>query len=102
MLASAPLVLSSIPRRRSAPSETSSPIDSESGETQLRLGRQRHGIAPLGELLQSITGIRLTHVPYKGTAPAITDLLGGQVQMMFSVIPTALPQIKAGNCAPSP
>ena len=48
-----------------------------------------------GELLQSLAGIKLTHVPYKGTAPAITDLLGGQVQIMFSVIPAALPQIKA-------
>lgn len=50
-----------------------------------------------GELLQALAGIRLTHVPYKGTSPAITDLLGGQVQMMFSVIPPALPQIKAGR-----
>ena len=50
-----------------------------------------------GELLQALAGIRLTHVPYKGTAPAITDLIGGQVPMMFSVIPTALPQIRAGK-----
>jgi tripartite-type tricarboxylate transporter receptor subunit TctC len=50
-----------------------------------------------GELLQALAGIKLTHVPYKGTAPAITDLLGGHVQMMFSVIPAALPQINAGK-----
>jgi tripartite-type tricarboxylate transporter receptor subunit TctC len=50
-----------------------------------------------GELLQALAGIRLTHVPYKGTSPAITDLIGGQVPMMFSVIPTALPQIRAGK-----
>jgi tripartite-type tricarboxylate transporter receptor subunit TctC len=50
-----------------------------------------------GELLQSLGGIRLTHVPYKGTSPALTDLLGGQVQMMFSVISAALPQIRAGK-----
>jgi tripartite-type tricarboxylate transporter receptor subunit TctC len=36
-------------------------------------------------------------VPYKGSAPAMTDLLGGQVQLMFSDAPTALPQIKAGK-----
>jgi tripartite-type tricarboxylate transporter receptor subunit TctC len=50
-----------------------------------------------GELLQALAGIKLTHVPYKGTSPAITDLIGGQVPMMFSVIPTALPQIRSGR-----
>ncbi len=50
-----------------------------------------------GELLQALGGIKLTHVPYKGTSPALTDLLGGQVQMMFSVISPALPQIRAGK-----
>ena len=50
-----------------------------------------------GELLQSLSGAKLTHVPYKGTSPALTDLLGGQVQMMFSVISAALPQIRAGK-----
>jgi tripartite-type tricarboxylate transporter receptor subunit TctC len=50
-----------------------------------------------GELLQVLAGIKLTHVPYKGTSPAITDVIGGQVPMMFSVIPTALPQIRAGK-----
>src|SRR5262245_59453318 len=49
------------------------------------------------ELLQNTGGIKLTHVPYKGTSPAITDLLGGQVQMMFSVIPPALPYISTGR-----
>jgi tripartite-type tricarboxylate transporter receptor subunit TctC len=49
------------------------------------------------ELLQSMGGIKLTHVPYKGTSPALTDLLGGQVQMMFSVLPPALPHINSGR-----
>ena len=49
------------------------------------------------ELLQSMAGIKLTHVPYRGSAPALTDLLGGQVQIMFSVIPPVLPQINAGK-----
>ena len=48
-----------------------------------------------GELFKNMAGISITHVPYKGTSPAITDLLGGQVQMMFSVIPTALPYVQA-------
>jgi len=50
-----------------------------------------------GELLQSMSGVKLTHVPYKGTAQAMTDVLGGQVPMMFSVISPALPQIRAGR-----
>ena len=52
------------------------------------------------ELLQTMAGIKLTHVPYKGSSPALTDLLGGQVQMMFSVIPPVLPHINAGKLRP--
>ena len=50
-----------------------------------------------GELFNMQAGTHLLHVPYKGSAPAMTDLLGGQVQFMFSDAPTALPQIKAGK-----
>jgi tripartite-type tricarboxylate transporter receptor subunit TctC len=50
-----------------------------------------------GELLQLMTGIQMTHVPYRGTAPALNDLLGGQVQMVFCTIPSAIQYIKAGT-----
>jgi tripartite-type tricarboxylate transporter receptor subunit TctC len=50
-----------------------------------------------GELFNMHAGTQLVHVPYKGSAPAMQDLLGGQVQMMFSDAPTALPQMKAGR-----
>jgi tripartite-type tricarboxylate transporter receptor subunit TctC len=50
-----------------------------------------------GELLQLMTGIQMTHVPYRGTAPALHDLLGGQVQMVFCTIPSAIQYIKAGT-----
>ena len=50
-----------------------------------------------GELFNMQAGTTLLHVPYKGSAPAMTDLLGGQVQLMFSDAPTALQQIKAGK-----
>ena len=44
-----------------------------------------------GELLQLMTGIKMTHVPYRGTAPALTDLISGQVQMVFCTIPVGDP-----------
>jgi len=50
-----------------------------------------------GELFKYMAGVNLIHVPYHGSTPAITDLLAGQVQVMFDVTPTALPQIRAGK-----
>jgi hypothetical protein len=52
------------------------------------------------EMFKHLTGVNIVHVPYKGSAPAVTDLLGGQVQMMFDNIPSALPHIKAGKLRP--
>ena len=49
------------------------------------------------ELLQSLTGARLTHVPYKGSGPALTDLVGGQIQAMLLTMPAAMPFVKGGK-----
>lgn len=51
----------------------------------------------VGELFRSMAGIDMVHVPYKGSAPAMTDLLGGQVNMMFETIPAAIAHIKGGK-----
>ena len=50
-----------------------------------------------GELLKSLAGVAMTHVPYKGTVPAITDVVAGHIQVLFSDVPPALPLIKAGK-----
>ena len=50
-----------------------------------------------GELFKSMTHVNLLHVPYKGTGPALTDLIGGQVQLMFSNLTAALPHVKTGR-----
>ena len=50
-----------------------------------------------GELFKFMAGVDLVHVPYHGSTPAVTDLLAGQVQVMFDVTPTALPQITSGR-----
>ena len=48
-----------------------------------------------GELFMAMTGVKLTHVPYRGSNPALTDMLSGQVQVMFDNMPSVLPHIKA-------
>ncbi len=53
-----------------------------------------------GEMFKHLTKVDMVHIPYKGSAPAVTDLLGGQVMMMFDNIPSALPHIRAGKLRP--
>jgi len=50
-----------------------------------------------GELFKSLAKVDMTHIPYKGNAPAITDLIGGQTQVMFATMPTVLPYVKTGK-----
>jgi tripartite-type tricarboxylate transporter receptor subunit TctC len=50
-----------------------------------------------GELFMAMAGVQLTHVPYRGGAPALADLIGGQVQVMFDVLPGSLAHVRAGD-----
>jgi tripartite-type tricarboxylate transporter receptor subunit TctC len=50
-----------------------------------------------GELFKMMTGVDMLHVPYRGTGPALTDLLGGQVQVMFATMPASIPHIRSGK-----
>ena len=50
-----------------------------------------------GELFKMMTGINMTHVPYRGDVQAITDLMGGQVQVYFGTLPASIEYIKAGH-----
>src|SRR5439155_15490570 len=53
-----------------------------------------------GELFKMLTGVNMVHVPYRGAPAAITDLLGGQVQVMFPDMPSSLEYIRAGQLRP--
>jgi len=50
-----------------------------------------------GELFRMMAGIGMTHVPYRGAGPAVTDLMGGQVQVMFAAMPSAIEHVRAGK-----
>jgi len=50
-----------------------------------------------GELFKMMTGVQLTHVPYRGSAPALTDMISGQVQVMFDNMPSSMSHIQAGK-----
>jgi tripartite-type tricarboxylate transporter receptor subunit TctC len=53
-----------------------------------------------GELFKMMTGVNMVHVPYRGGPPALTDLIGGQVQVMFDNITTSIEYIRAGKLRP--
>jgi tripartite-type tricarboxylate transporter receptor subunit TctC len=69
---------------------------------QLNFGSSGNGSTNhlAGELFKTMAGIDIVHVPYKGAAPAMNDLIGGHIPMMFDNMPAALAQIKAGTVRP--
>jgi tripartite-type tricarboxylate transporter receptor subunit TctC len=71
----------------------------KSKPAQLNYGSAGNGSALhlAGEMLNSLAQVKLVHVPYKGVTNAFSDLLGGQISIMFPGAPIALPQVKAGK-----
>jgi len=67
------------------------------GQLTIALGGLGSSLHLAGEQLKLMTGIRLLNVPYKGTSPALTDVLGGQVDLMFISLVTGTAQVRAGN-----
>jgi tripartite-type tricarboxylate transporter receptor subunit TctC len=65
----------------------------------INMGSSGNGSGPhlAGELFKMMTGLNMIHVPYRGASPALTDLLGGQVQVMFASMPSAIEYIRAGR-----
>jgi tripartite-type tricarboxylate transporter receptor subunit TctC len=53
-----------------------------------------------GEMMNSMAGVEVIHIPYKGAGPALTDLLGGRVDMLFDNLPGSLPSVRAGQVRP--
>lgn len=68
----------------------------------MNFGSPGPGTSPhlTGEYFKMLTGVRLVHVPYKGSGPALTDLVGGQIDVMFDNLPSALGMVKAGKLRP--
>ena len=68
----------------------------------LHYGSAGNGTPPhlTGEMFKGFTGVDMQHVPYKGGAPAITDLIGGQITVMFDNVPPLFPHVKAGKMRP--
>ena len=66
---------------------------------KLNFGSPGIGSSPhlAGELFKSLAHVNMTHVPYKGSAPALTDLLSGQIQLMFSTVPSAAAYVRGGQ-----
>jgi tripartite-type tricarboxylate transporter receptor subunit TctC len=98
LVASAPLMLVVNP---SLPAKTVKELIAyaKANPGKLNFGSGGSGTTPhlAGEMLKTMAGVQMTHVPYKGGGPALSDLVGGQIQLMLENIPSTLPFVKAGK-----
>lgn len=95
-VATLPFVLVS---RNNAPFRTVQELISTAKERPVTYGSAGNGSVNhlLGEMFNAEAKVKLTHVPYKGAAPAIQDLLGGQIDVVFTSLPSVAGQLRAGN-----
>lgn len=96
VLAAAPVALVAHP---SVPADTVQELAALAAKRELRFGTAGNGTPGhlTGEIFKAASGIPLTHVPYKGSAPALQDLIGGHIELMFDPLQSVLPQIRAGK-----
>ncbi|HLU03530.1 MAG TPA: tripartite tricarboxylate transporter substrate binding protein [Advenella sp.] len=100
LVASAPLVLAAGPSRGIKSIEELLALQGKSSQLTYGspgVGGQQH---MAGEVLRKLTGLSLVHVPYRGTALAVTDLVGGQIDLFFATTPPLLGNIQAGKIRP--
>ena len=98
LFAYTPLVLVALPASGLAtPVDLVAAAKAKPGDLTYGSGGNGTGAHLAGALLADMAGLKLTHVPYKGTSPAVQDLLGGRLSFMFSVFTPALPHIKTGR-----
>jgi tripartite-type tricarboxylate transporter receptor subunit TctC len=85
--------------RSDSPIRSLKDLVSASQSRNLNAGSSGNGTAAhLGlELFNNVTGAKIQHVPYKGGVPAMTDLLGGQIEVIFALLPECLPYVKSGK-----
>ena len=91
------LVVTSRPAQSNPVADLVKYRERETRPIELRIGRRRLPHQLLAEIFKNMTGIDMAHVPYKGSSPALNDVVGGHIQLLFSDPLPSLPQIKAGN-----
>lgn len=79
------------------PAEFIAYVKANPGKVNLASSGNGTSVHLSGEMFMSMTGAKMTHVPYRGAAPALTDLIGGQVQVIFDNMPSVLQHIKSGT-----
>lgn len=96
ILAAAPVALVAHP---SVPANTVSELAALAKKRELRFGSAGNGTPGhlTGELFKAASGIGLVHVPYRGSAPALQDLVGGHIELMFDPLQSVLPHVRSGN-----